>query len=184
MKKILIYSFFAVLIFLAFFLFLHKQNVFFKKDITASSTPVGKIARKETSGIPNGYVKYQNNKYSFILYHPPEIEINEMDEEQGAMVITLENEKEALGFQIFIVPYWNREITDERFKLDVPSNIRNNIKKSSIDGVEAVEFDSRDDVIGETKEIWFIRGGYLYEVTAPKEAGNLLDSVMQNWKFL
>jgi hypothetical protein len=37
--------------------------------------------------------------------------------------------------------------------------------------------------MGASREIWFLRGGYLYEVTAPQPLDPWLLSIMQTWKF-
>ena len=34
------------------------------------------------------------------------------------------------------------------------------------------------------REVWFIHGGYLYEVTTYKELDTWLGSIMQTWKFI
>lgn len=154
-----------------------------------TSTPLKgtpNIAEKISEPIapPDGYIKYTNIKYSFSLYHSPEAKVTEYDQGQGAMIITVENEKKARGMQIFIVPYWEKEITNERFKTDVPSGVRTNIEKTSVDGVESVTFNSVDESLGDTREVWFIRGGYLYEVTTFKGVGDWFIPKMQTWRWI
>lgn len=156
-------------------------------NLASSSLPVSPdIAEKVAVSAlpPEGYIKYQNNKYSFYLYHSPQAKITEYDEGEGAMTITLENEKKVRGMQIFIVPYWDKTISEERFKLDVKSGVRTNIEKSSVDGVEAVTFNSVSRALGSTREVWFIRGGYLYEVTTFQGVGDWFVPIMQTWRFI
>jgi hypothetical protein len=38
--------------------------------------------------------------------------------------------------------------------------------------------------IGDTREVWFIRGGFLYEVATYKELEPWLTEIMSTWKFL
>lgn len=135
---------------------------------------------------PDGYVKYENKKYGFFYYHPPEASIKEYDEGGGAMTIVLENAKTVRGLQIFIVPYSQNTISEERFKLDVPSGIRENVEKTYIGQpqVEAVTFNSYDSILGETREAWFIYNGHLYEITTFKGVGDWFVPIMQSWRFL
>ncbi|OHB07094.1 MAG: hypothetical protein A2944_02445 [Candidatus Zambryskibacteria bacterium RIFCSPLOWO2_01_FULL_52_12] len=76
-------------------------------------------------------------------------------------------------------------ITDERFKRDVPSGVRLNMENSSVGlpQVPAVVFDSQDQFLGETREAWFIYGGYLYEITTLKSSEDWMSSVLGTWRF-
>jgi hypothetical protein len=38
--------------------------------------------------------------------------------------------------------------------------------------------------LGDTREIWFIRGGFLYEVATYKDQEAWLSEIMSTWKFL
>ncbi len=139
---------------------------------------------EETENIPEGYVKYKNDKYSFYFYYPNTEKVTEYDMGEGATTVTLESEGEVHGMQIFVVPYWEETISEKRFKSDVPSGIRTNVEKSFVNGVEAVTFNSVDENLGSTKEVWIIRGGYLYEITVPEEASGWLSVILETWKFL
>jgi len=39
-------------------------------------------------------------------------------------------------------------------------------------------------VLGDTAEIWFVSGGYLYEVTTLKPLAGWLSQIMGTWQFL
>lgn len=135
---------------------------------------------------PDGYVKYENKKYGFYYYHSPEATIKEFDEGGGAMTIVQENVKNVRGMQIFIVPYAENTISEERFKLDVPSGVRKNVQKTFVGEkqIEAVTFNSYDSFLGETREVWFIYKGHLYEVTTFSGVGEWFVPLMQSWRFL
>lgn len=133
---------------------------------------------------PEGFKEYQNALYRFALFHLPSVEIKEFDEGGGAATVTLEDLANAQGFQIFIVPYAEATISDERFRKDIPSGVRTDEEAITLDGVPAVAFRSRDHALGETREVWVIRGGYLYEITAPRALEAWLSGVLLTWKFL
>ena len=53
-----------------------------------------------------------------------------------------------------------------------------------IDGATAASFYSTDTALGETAEIWFIHGGYLFEVTTLKPLAAWLSEIMSTWQFI
>lgn len=136
------------------------------------------------SSLPDGYVLYQNQKYQFSFARPPEARVHTYDEGGGAITVTVEDAKQTYGFQIFVVPYAGTSITEERFRKDVLSGVRTDVANAVIDGVQAVTFKSRDMVLGGTREIWFLRNGYLYEVTALEQAVPWFMTIVGTWKFI
>ncbi len=162
---------------------------------TSTTTPIAVAAapsgthltpdRIESQSPPRpGDIEYRNEKYHFSFYHSPQSTTDEHDEGGGAMTITLENLVKVRGFQVFIVPYSESAISEARFKQDVPSGVRENVENTSLDGVRAVTFTSRDAVLGDTREIWVIRGGYLYEITTLAGTANWFDPIISTWKFI
>jgi hypothetical protein len=53
-----------------------------------------------------------------------------------------------------------------------------------IDGTQGTMFFGNNSVMGDTREVWFIRGGFLYEVTTNKELDTWLAGVMRTWKLI
>lgn len=133
---------------------------------------------------PPGYIEYRNEKYHFSLYHSPDEHIKEYDEGGGAMTIALQNPQKIQGLQIFVVPYRESSISEQRFKRDVPSGVRTSVESAHVAGVSAVTFVSRDTFLGDTREVWFLRNGYLYEVTTFKGLSDWLVPIMNTWRFL
>ena len=145
------------------------------------TTPTTTQTQRE---IPSGWKEYQNAPYDFSVLVPDDVTVHLIEEGQGAVTITFENAKEAQGFQIFIVPYSGDQVSAERFSQDIPSGVRKNARDITIDGATASSFDSTNFVVGETAEIWFIHGGFLYEVTTLKPLEHWLSGIMETWKFL
>jgi hypothetical protein len=52
-----------------------------------------------------------------------------------------------------------------------------------IDGTRATMFFGHNPIMGDTREVWFIHGGYLYEVTTYKELDQWLADIMKTWRF-
>ena len=134
---------------------------------------------------PAGYIEYQNNKYHFLYWHSQEAKITEYDEGGGAATVVQENIAKQRGLQIFVVPYSGTTISDARFNKDEPSGVRYNIKDTTV-GVKripAVTFNGYDETLGDTREVWFIHNGFLYEVTTLKGFGDWFIDIMQTWRF-
>ncbi len=112
------------------------------------------------------------------------MKVAEFDEGGGATTITFQNNKEVRGFQIFIVPYGAPQVTEERFRKDVPSGIRKQPTDLIIDGAVASMFFSNNIAFGDTREVWFIKNNFLYEVTTLKSLDDWLLQILQTWKFL
>ena len=133
---------------------------------------------------PAGYAEYYSTQYRFSLFYPESLSVEEYDESGGAATLTLQNAAEAWGLQIFVVPYNEPLITEERFRADVPSGVRENVEDTTLDGVRAVTFNSLDERLGETREIWAIHNGYLFEITTFRGVGNWFAPIIQSWRFL
>ncbi len=138
----------------------------------------------EKREVPEGWKEYTHDTYRFSLLHPTILVVSEHDEGDGASTIVFQNPDEGVGFQIFVVPYLEAQVSEERFHKDLPSGIRKDMENITIDGALGASFRSRNLLLGETHEVWFVNGGYLYEVTAPKPLDAWLATIMETWKFL
>ncbi|MEK7531480.1 MAG: hypothetical protein AAB545_00920 [Patescibacteria group bacterium] len=175
------------------FLVLASIGVFYfsskKQSVPAPNTPAPASATTtpetvQTRVVPDGWREYRNVTYHFSLFYPHELEVKEYPEEGNAFTITFQNVKEQKGFQIFVVPYQESQVSEERFKQDLPSGVRTNVSDVTIDGATGAAFYSTNAMFGETREIWFIRGGYLFEVTTLKPLTAWMEEILLSWKFL
>jgi hypothetical protein len=128
--------------------------------------------------------EYRNEQYGFSVFHPRRQKVDVFDEGQGAATIVFENSADARGFQIFIVPYSEPQVTEERFTKDVRTGVRENVSNITIDGATGAAFDSKSIALGDTREKWFVHGGYLYEVTTPRYLTDMIGEVMATWEFI
>jgi len=133
---------------------------------------------------PAGTAEYRNTTYRFSLFYPDTLSVKEFDEGGGASTITFQNVSTVQGFQIFVVPYSAPQVSTARFKEDEPSGVMQQPLDVTIGGVFATSFYSTDANLGDTAEIWFIHGGYLFEVTAPKSLAPWFSQIMQTWEFI
>lgn len=150
------------------------------QSITIPVVSAGKNPPREA---PEGFLLYENEQFDFSLFYPAELGVSERDEEGDAQTILFQTPSGGFGFQIFIVPYDKKEITEERFKNDVPSGVRKEPVTVWVDGVQGVAFWSENAALGETREVWFIHDWYLYEVTTYKELDEWLMNILSSWAF-
>lgn len=146
--------------------------------------PTG-VVTEHRADIPEGYKEYRNDPYKFKLFFPSDLSWKEYHEKQGALTVTFrKNDGTNGGFQVFIVPYNDSQISPQRFRLDEPSGIRNQETAIVLDNSPATMFFSTNAVMGDSREVWFIKNGFLYEVTTYKELDSWLAEIMTTWKFL
>ena len=91
---------------------------------------------------------YQNKVYNFSLRLPEGMTVKEYQEGGGASTISFENRESVEGFQIFVFPYNADKISEERFRQDVPSGVRENQRGVTIHDAEGVIFHSNDALLG------------------------------------
>lgn len=128
--------------------------------------------------------EYQSTAYHFSLLYPEELIVNERSEGGGATTITFQNIEKSEGFQIFIVPYSEPQVSEQRFRQDEPSGVRESLKSIVVGGATGGAFYSKDATLGDTREIWIVHGGFLYEVTTHKTLDTWLAGIIQTWKFI
>lgn len=133
---------------------------------------------------PDGWREYRTDTYGFSVLYPQELAVGEHPEGGGAMTITLQNPDKGEGLQIFIVPYGESKVSEARFRQDIPSGVRTGLVDITVDGATGAAFYSKDEFLGDTREVWFVHGGYLFEVTTLKLLNDWLAKIMKTWKFI
>lgn len=146
------------------------------------ASPVAPLKPPRTP--PEGALEYRDTTYRFSLFYPKDLSVSKKDNGGGSTTLVLQDPEQGIGLQIFVVPYGFPTITDEQFKKDDLSGVRTNTQEITIDGVKAVSFFSQSALLGDTAEIWFIKDGYLFEITAPKTLAEWLSGVMASWEFI
>lgn len=150
----------------------------------ASSTPANAGPLKPSRIPPAGYAEYRNEQYRFAFFYPTNLSIKAYDEGGGASTLAFQDVARAEGFQLFVVPYRGAQVSMGRFRQDEPSGIMRQPLSITIDGATATSFYSTNAALGDTAEIWFIQGGYLFEATAPKSEAQWFSNIMSTWQFI
>ena len=135
----------------------------------------------------NSWNIYTNDDYNFLLRYPDTLSVSEF-KDSGATVVLIQESGSARGFQIFISA-WDEgveSLTAERIERDLPGLVMREVEKVRIgisEGYPAVLFQSENDGIGETREVWFVYNDNLYQVRAPLSYDTELSWVMSTWTF-
>ncbi len=126
---------------------------------------------------------YQNDTYHFSLYYPDDLSVSKQPGASSSIVVLFDDRTTGQGFDIFIVPYDQPKITQQTFQMDEPSGVMQDPINITIDGAPATEFLSTNPAMGASFEIWFLHGGFLYEVTAQQSLDTWLLQIMETWQF-
>lgn len=128
--------------------------------------------------------EYSDDQFKFSLRYPDGMKTSVVEEGDGARTILVQNETAKKGFQVFVAPYDETEpLTKERILQDLPDLHMEGVQTANIDGAHAVAFVTNDPSFGRTREVWFSRGGFLYQVTSRIEFDRELAEVMGTWRF-
>lgn len=133
--------------------------------------------------LPDGMRRYKNQYHRFEIVYPQDLQVQEYVEANKDRTIVFEAEKHETGFQIYITPYAGTNVTREQFLKDQPSGVYKEPTDIWVGDTPAIMFYGEADLMGETREIWFIRDGFLYEVTTYKGLDMWLVNIMKTWKF-
>ncbi len=125
---------------------------------------------------------YQSQLLRFSILYPKNLSVKEYGE-GNTSTITFEDATSTKSFQIFVVPYQESQISDERFKMDVPSGVMKEPIDVIIGGIRGTMFYSQNAVLGETREVWFVNNGFLYEITAYADLDSWLAEILSTWQF-
>jgi hypothetical protein len=148
--------------------------------VTISATP----SATPTQSPPAGYLPYSNPQFHFSLDYPSNLQMHTYQEPGSGFTAAFQDPTDNVGFEVYVTPYSGTQISEDRFKLDEPSGVIRQQTDVMIDGVRATMFYGNNAIMGDTREVWFIHGGLLYEVTTYKQLDSWLAQIMQTWQFI
>lgn len=145
--------------------------------IVASSTLQTRVA-------PAGQKEYANSQYHVSVFYPQELSVTEYTEASGAHTISFENTDGSRGFQVYVVPYPDAQITKSRILLDTHNTATETPQEIVLaNGTHALIFFSNGGALGKVREVWFLHGGFLYEVTTYADLDSWLSDILKTLTF-
>ena len=155
--------------------------------IDAAEAPVQQVISESISPIrqvPQDMLGYSSRDFHFSLLFPANLESTEYKEKRGALTVSFQDPDTNEGFQVYATPYSRNQIDAAQFKLDEPSGVVKEQQDVLVDGARGTKFYGHNATLGDTREVWFIHNGFLYEVTTFKVLDEWLGSIIQTWKFI
>jgi hypothetical protein len=146
--------------------------------------PIAPVSTPKTPRVSQDMYGYSNANFHFSLLFPKDLVAKEYKEQGGALTASFQDPKTNQGFQVYVTPFGGKQIDTARFRLDEPSGVFTQPTDVIVGGAHATMFFGKNAIMGDTREVWFIRGGFLYEVTTYKELDDWLAGIMQTWKFM
>ncbi len=134
--------------------------------------------------------QYASAEYNFSFLYPEGFKLTEFSERGGYMVLVRSAEGEA-AFQVFITPYDEpaESLTAERIHRDLPDLVMRDVGAFSFGETTAgrqvagLTFISEGPPFDVSREVWFVRGGHLYQVSAYLADQDALQAVLRTWRF-
>lgn len=125
--------------------------------------------------------------FSFI--HATDLTVTAFDEGAGEMVLVHDatNAGSKREFQIYAAPFDEAgPLTAARIHKDLPDMEITDAQPVLIGSnkdIDALIFFSNNPSIGKTREVWFVHGGYMYQVTGYADADAIVGPLLDTWSF-
>lgn len=149
------------------------------KENPVANTGISAAFRTYTHPVHGFSFDYPADWSLDVFSDPPDGEAGE-----GEETVVLQNAE--TGIAVFIYPFDEPgPITKKRILRDVPDiKIENEIGLKIAGGsIDALGFDSNERELGPTKEVWFVHGGFLYQISGAQGSGEALYIIVESWKF-
>jgi len=123
----------------------------------------------------------------FTFLYPKKLNVTESPIEgiTGGKRILAESTEAKKGFEVIVLPFDEVGLlSKDRILQDVPDMIIKNERETRVGGgIYALAFNSTDENIGDTFEIWFTHKGFIYEARTYPEFGPAMEEILNNWQF-
>jgi hypothetical protein len=137
-----------------------------------------------TQPASNGQRRYENVAFHFSLLYPEDLRVLEYQEDGDALTVTFENQGDGRGFQVYVTPYESAQFTKEQIKRDTTSGVMKDPGDITVGGAKATAFFSTNAAMGDTREVWIVKDGYLYEIVTYRPFDAWLTEILTTWQFI
>lgn len=126
---------------------------------------------------------YAHADNSFQFFYPKGFRVGRVADEASETVL-LQDGQNRLGMQLVVSEFQEAgPLTAERIRKDIPDLAMAYEKAVTVGGEQAVAFISQNPSLGETREVWLVHGGRLYQFTTYAPASDFLSKLLGTWKF-
>jgi hypothetical protein len=151
------------------------------------------LPHKSTAPAPTTYdaaslpKEYTNDAYRFSVMMPEAFTAQEIQNSGTGGETILLQDKAGNGIQIVLTPYGEdvHELTIDKIHSDIPDmRIRDTQVLEIGEEYKGVAFKSDNAAFGgDSREVWFIFRGTLYQITTYAKDDSLLQAMFATWKF-
>lgn len=155
----------------------------------ANSAGLGEAAREAASATASEAFQgvYSNAQYGFSFHYPSTLTIGETTSpDDGATTILVQDVAQHIGFQIYITPFTDSDsvITADRVQQSLPDLVIQDAHPITLGGSSAgLSFLTHDASFGESRQVWVVHAGNLYQVSTYRSQDVLLEKVLASWVF-
>lgn len=131
------------------------------------------------------FTAYAHPELPFSFAYPNDMALSAFEGQAGAEILLFSGGGNE--FQISIRPFDEPgPLTEERLHRDLPTIYIEQPQQVLIGpdkNIPAIIFFTEDPAAGKTREVWFVHGGYMYQVSAYAEFDPTLARMMGTWRF-
>lgn len=124
---------------------------------------------------------YEHDSPVFSFEYPTSFSTASFPEGLGEVVLVQSKENSAVGMQIYVEPFDEEgHLTIERIREDLPDLVMKRAREADLfTDTQAIVFLDSSDMVN----VWFVREGYLYQITAAPELGGLFQTMVGSLKL-
>ena len=139
----------------------------------------------ESTETLSGWEGYAHPELPFAFAYPKDLTPSTFADGEAEIVLLKGKEPER-EVQIVIRAFDESGLlTVERIQRDIPDMVIEESQNVLIGSAQipALLFWSESGSAGRTREVWFVQGGYLYQITGSAEMDETLAKMMETWRF-
>ncbi|OHA17848.1 MAG: hypothetical protein A2664_00080 [Candidatus Taylorbacteria bacterium RIFCSPHIGHO2_01_FULL_46_22b] len=130
---------------------------------------------------------YNNPTYNFSFKHPKDFSVSSVSSGDGGDAILVQNLAKNIGVQILVTPFdgGDVDITAEVIQGDIPDmKILDPQEVLVGNNRKGLAFMSDNEAFGgKSREVWFVYGGYLYQISTYADFDEFLKGLFSTWEF-
>jgi len=130
---------------------------------------------------------FKDTARGFSFLYPKRLDATTFPDGNSGDIVLVQSPEKGEGFQILITPYGEggSNLTAEMIQAEIPdlkiSDAQELLLGESGKGVAFIS--DNDSFAGNSREVWFVYGGNLYQISTYARLDPLLQSVLGTWKF-
>src|SRR3989344_9221930 len=160
------------------------KSVFISGDKSKNLVSRTEESQTSLSDLQSGKKQtYTHQRLGFSFEFPEGFKVGEFGEGiEGEEQILVQ--KNNVGFQLKITPFEEDIIlTEQRIKEDIPDIVIKEPLQIKVGEAIALAFLSESESLGQTREVWWVYKGNLYQITTYTEFDETMVAILETWKF-